>query len=92
MLYESAIKYITTQLDILEHEYYAKGWRIPFHSVSSMAEMFYQSDLKMQSIAEKMQLFNLIKEVHRFRLGGLEAVGWDFLVSMEVQTPTEKLR
>lgn len=42
-----------------------------------MAEMFYQSDLKMQSIAEKMQLFNLIKEIHRFRLGGLEAV--DFL-------------
>lgn len=35
MLYESAIKYITTQLDILRQEYHTKGWRTPFHSVSS---------------------------------------------------------
>lgn len=32
MLYESAIKYITTQLDILEQEYHTKGWRTPLHS------------------------------------------------------------
>lgn len=35
MLYESAVKYITTQLDILEQEYRTKGWRTPFHSVYS---------------------------------------------------------
>lgn len=33
MLYESAIKYITTQLDILEQEYHTKGWRTPLHSI-----------------------------------------------------------
>lgn len=34
MLYESAIKNVTTQLDILEQEYHTKGWRTPFHSVT----------------------------------------------------------
>lgn len=35
MLYESAIKTVITQLDILEQEYRIQGWRTPFHSVSS---------------------------------------------------------
>lgn len=35
MLYESAIKTVITQLDILEQEYRIQGWRTPFHSVFS---------------------------------------------------------
>lgn len=35
MLYESAIKTVITQLDILEQEYRIQGWRTPFHAVSS---------------------------------------------------------
>ena len=44
----------------------------------------------MECLLFKEAFFNLIKEVPRFRLSGLEA--GDFLVSVGVQTPTEKLR
>lgn len=51
MLYECAIKNVTTQLDILEQEYHIKGWRTPFHSVS-------------KRIKEPLSIYNKLQKIH----------------------------
>lgn len=60
MLYESAIKTVITQLDILEQEYRIQGWRTPFHSVSSRIK-------EPLSIYEKLQRLNAPLDIPSIR-------------------------
>ncbi|HFL2512555.1 TPA: GTP pyrophosphokinase family protein [Clostridioides difficile] len=68
MLYESAIKNVTTQLEILEQEYHAKGWRTPFHSFTSRIK-------EPLSIYKKMQKLNVPLDIESIHLNLNDVAG-----------------
>ncbi len=64
MLYESAIRQITTKLEILKHEFYVKGLHEPIDSVRSRVKSPVSIARKLQRRNLELTFRNITDEIH----------------------------